>query len=133
MARQVETLAPEQTAEVFKRTPSEPNAEVVGILKDNIGKAIRLPQMSDSAWEVERREFSRAATSLGLVLAWKKVGTRYATRVRRESDVKRRSPEALAKLRAAAKVRADKNAAAKAQAAAKITPVTANANQRKSA
>ena len=110
-----------EDAEAWKRAPAAVDPEIQTILRANVGKSIRLPKMSPKEWESERLKFTRAASSLDLVLSWKEMGGRWLTRVRKASDVKPRSEEALVNIRKAAAARAEKNRQKKAAEEAAAT------------
>jgi len=110
-----EIVSEEEAKELNKRAPAEADAEYVQALKANVGKTIRLPRMPEKDWEETRLKFTRAATSAELVLSWREVQGKHVTTVRRKSDVKPRSEEALVNIRKAAQERAQRQRDKKAK------------------
>jgi hypothetical protein len=121
----------DESQAVIGRIAGPPDPQIVALLQRNIGKAIRLPRMSEEQFEKNvRPAFTRASNSMKLLpLNWRDTQGRWYATVRTQ-DQKQVRPALSAEARAAsiAKAKATKAANKAAREAAKAaTEATARA------
>ena len=121
----------DESQAVIGRIAGPPDPQIVALLQRNIGKAIRLPRMSEEQFEKNvRPAFTRASNSMKLLpLNWRDTQGRWYATVRTQDQKQVRpalSPEARQAAIDKAKATKAKNKAAR-EAALAATEATAKA------
>ena len=121
----------DESQAIIGRIAGPPDPQIVALLQRNIGKAIRLPRMSEEQFEKNvRPAFTRASNSMKLLpLNWRDTQGRWYATVRTQDQKQVRpalSPEARQAAIDKAKATKAKNKAAR-EAALAATEATAKA------